>query len=346
MEPNQDDVVKTTKNNKIASLADHRFSFDTASQRGEIRTSFVQSNKSLTMRILAASIALIGSALVIANPWHPEWGPNPPVAPYTMALLPSQRIKVPMIFPVLGKSHWKDGYGEVRGNFRHTGIDICADKWTPIVAPFSGRIGLKPESFWIYGDNGWMMLGTHLNNDNPGTHDAKGDRDVMFAPNVEPNQHVSAGQFIGYVGESGDATGPHLHFEIYAPGEGSTLPRIRDPFPSLKASQVIMLPRSAAPNVTARPKTGEVRYMGCIRKLDQKAGTVTLLMTNVQLPNGVVNVATKVRYKKVTLAGSALADVGGWQALESVPSWQQVSAYVDSAGNIDVRDAKRITIEK
>ncbi len=54
----------------------------------------------------------------------------------------------------------------------------------------------------------------------------------------------------------------------------------------------------------------------------------------------------KVRYNKVTLAGSALADVGGWQALEGVPSWQQVSAYVDSAGNIDVRAAKRFTIEK
>ncbi len=131
---------------------------------------------------------------------HPEWGPQPPVAPYGLASLPAARVVKPMIFPVVGVGRWNLSYNSVRDGYRHTGVDIRAPKMTPIVASFAGTLGMKRESFWIVGDDGWSVLGTHLNDDNPGKRDGKGSRDLMFAPDLVPGQKVRAGQLIGYVG--------------------------------------------------------------------------------------------------------------------------------------------------
>src|SRR5262249_51428540 len=59
----------------------------------------------------------------------------------------------------------------------------------------------------------------HINNDTPGTDDGLGSEEYAFAPGLQTGDHVTAGQHIAYVGDSGNAenVGPHCHFELYGP---------------------------------------------------------------------------------------------------------------------------------
>jgi murein DD-endopeptidase MepM/ murein hydrolase activator NlpD len=43
---------------------------------------------------------------------------------------------------------------------------------------------------------------------------------MVKQPKVRVGQMVAAGEEIGLVGTSGHSSGPHLHFEVYDPGEG------------------------------------------------------------------------------------------------------------------------------
>ena len=278
----------------------------------------------------AAVLVLLGASALSNAGWkaHPEWGPPPPVAPFGRKPLPSIKHVVGMYFPVLGWTDFHNDYNVSRGRYRHTGIDIRAPKMTPIVAPFAGTIGMKRESFWIYGDDGWSCLGTHLNDDNLGRHDHRGDRDVEFAPDLIPGQHVAAGQFIGYVGMSGNATGPHLHFEIYAPGNESTLKRIRNPFASLKCAIRLRKPIVALPEADDKPNPGNLRIDGCVRGMDEKTRGLYLILCATEHGGEPAIATTQVRFVRLTVSQDVVDSAGGWQALAEQSPSRPITVYV------------------
>jgi len=87
----------------------------------------------------------------------------------------------------------------------HTGVDWAAPIGTPIVAAGSGVIeeaghkGQYGNYIRIRHANGYQTAYAHMS---------------RFAPGVAPGVKVRQNQLIGYSGNSGFSTGPHLHYEV------------------------------------------------------------------------------------------------------------------------------------
>ncbi|MBS1701768.1 MAG: M23 family metallopeptidase [Armatimonadetes bacterium] len=232
----------------------------------------------------------------------------PPVAPYSDADLPAIQADMKITFPLIGQCRFNEDYNAQRSGFKHTGIDIRAPKMTPIVAPISGNIGFKVHSFWIYGKDGYRCLGTHLNDDTPGTNDGSDNLDFMFAPNLRFGDYVDQGQFIGYVGDSGDATAPHLHFELYSPSG------IRNPFDALNNALRLKKPLATNSYSFATPTDGQERFDVCKRYWNQEAQDLDGILVSKQYAAGEVIVITTpktVRFKLKSISVSEL-NISKW----------------------------------
>ena len=153
----------------------------------------------------------------------------------------------PIIFPVLGPTHYTDTFDSPRSGGRtHEATDIMADKMVPVVAAADGTIGWMHDEqggnccdLALDHDDGWASWYIHLNNDTPGTDDGLG---WGIAHGITQGVHVSAGQLLGWVGDSGNAesVSSHLHFELHRP-DGTTF----NPYESLLAATVISTPGPA-----------------------------------------------------------------------------------------------------
>jgi murein DD-endopeptidase MepM/ murein hydrolase activator NlpD len=85
----------------------------------------------------------------------------------------------------------------------HSGIDIEAPYGSPVRATADGEV----TGTTMGAGYGRQIVLSH-------GHDVVTLYGHLSAMAVVPGQHVSRGQVIGYVGQSGRATGPHLHYEV------------------------------------------------------------------------------------------------------------------------------------
>src|SRR5262245_40634205 len=94
----------------------------------------------------------------------------------------------------------------LKTNLAHPGIDFAAQRGTPVRAVGNGIIA---EAGW----NGAYGKAIDLRHDT--TYMSRYAHLDSFATGIHPGVAVTKGQVIGYVGSTGRATGPHLHFELY-----------------------------------------------------------------------------------------------------------------------------------
>jgi hypothetical protein len=132
-------------------------------------------------------------------------------------------------FPVRGKHTFGTGiaaFGAQRNGHTHQGQDVFADCGTPLVAARGGVVKLNQEE---------ENAGYYLVIDGAGT-----DVDYVYmhmkAPSpLKKGAPVMTGQPIGEVGDTGDADGCHLHFEMWSGPGWYTGGAPVDPLPALTA---------------------------------------------------------------------------------------------------------------
>lgn len=142
-------------------------------------------------------------------------------SPTVLEVVPATALPK-QVFPVRGPHEYWAGFGDGRG---HEGADVGAACGTPLVSVAAGTL---------------TKVDTHPRAGNYLVIDlARSTQDIAYMHMTEPTTlkvgtKLSAGQVVGTVGDTGNASGCHLHFELWEGeyyGGGSPV----DPIPFLKS---------------------------------------------------------------------------------------------------------------
>jgi murein DD-endopeptidase MepM/ murein hydrolase activator NlpD len=141
----------------------------------------------------------------VPKPVAPEPPPVTPVTPVTPTTAG--------VFPVQGAYTFGGDdarFGAGRKGHIHQGQDVTAALGTPVVSPTAGTV--TAVDFQKSAAGYYVVVHSVDGRDFFFCHFQKGTTAVTIG------QPVTAGQLLGAVGMTGDASGPHLHFEIWEGG--------------------------------------------------------------------------------------------------------------------------------
>lgn len=103
----------------------------------------------------------------------------------------------------------------------HTGVDWAAPRGTAIIAAGNGTV---EKAGWDSGGYGNQTIVRHANG-----YESSYNHQSAIAKGIVPGAKVRQGQVIGWVGTTGESTGPHLHYELIVNGTKVDPLRIRLP---------------------------------------------------------------------------------------------------------------------
>lgn len=166
--------------------------------------------------------------------------------------LPIKNGKITTPYRKLGKM-WKKGY--------HTGVDFAVPTGTDIIAVADGK---------VEGANWGSSYGTHV------IQKVKGGW-VIYAhlskSSVKPGEELKKGDPIGKSGNTGNSSGPHLHFEMrnnirWSAGDDldpSNLLNDIDEAPSAKAAPVLSKVTAALPGKKVTPAPDSKDFLALLK---------------------------------------------------------------------------------
>lgn len=126
------------------------------------------------------------------------------------ALLKTENL--PFTVPTKYKMTLTGHFGDPRTGHRHAGVDLAMAEGTPVVVP-ANKAPLTVEKVESGGSGGNELI----------YRCADGTRVVLshlqYKPNFQAGDVLEAGMVMGFVGQTGHASGPHIHMEIGESGQ-------------------------------------------------------------------------------------------------------------------------------
>jgi murein DD-endopeptidase MepM/ murein hydrolase activator NlpD len=157
-----------------------------------------------TLAVTAVSLVMFGTGLSFAQSGGVGAPGGTPAPPPTTTPAPAPAGS--MIFPVAGAHTVGQGFGAARSGHSHQGQDIFGACGTPLVAV--SRAKVKWVRFQGSAGNYVVIRNKKLHQDYMYAH-------LAARASVSKGQVVQPGQQIGIVGQTGNARGCHLHFELW-----------------------------------------------------------------------------------------------------------------------------------
>lgn len=119
-------------------------------------------------------------------------------------------LRTPVAFTRISSTFGMRHHPILGYNKLHKGIDYAAPTGTPVHAAGDGVIVRRG---WVHGYGNFIAI------KNTSTYTTAYGHMSRFASGLHVGSRVTQGEVIGYVGQTGMATGPHLHYEVRVDGK-------------------------------------------------------------------------------------------------------------------------------
>ena len=251
---------------------------------------------------------------------------------------------------VTSRFGWRDMDGDGKKEDNHMGVDIAAPEGTPLVA-FSDGVVQSNRGVGYFGGYGNTVI---WNDDNGRSHLWA---HMQNRAKVREGQKIKKGDLLGYVGNTGRSTGPHLHWEVSTSptdvGAPKSMPGTRGdalkmgydwkaPFSgksNFSSNSADML-SSTSSAFTSQPSSVTSRVTGRLRGLEGRLRSAQTSMQEKGVPERMSEAATAAfapmasLMEKLTAAanapvGAATADGGTTAASGNVALFPTMSPVKD-----------------